>query len=147
VNAIDVTRAAGLKVGGLFIVGAPGETRESLAATVEFCRRFREVTRVKYLSLLPGTGLYRWALREGIIRDEVEHLRFLARERAVEEDEFINVCGLPDALLRQTYHEVNTLIEQRPYEYWNPANRYLDEPRRFGRRPVPGGGLPTPEGT
>jgi anaerobic magnesium-protoporphyrin IX monomethyl ester cyclase len=142
-RAIEATRTAGLKVGGLFIIGAPGETHESLAATVEFCRRVREVTRVKYLSLLPGTALYRWARREGLVGDEALHLRFLSRERSVEDDEIINVCGLPDELLRTTYREVNRLVEQRPYEYWNPVDRFLDEPRGFARRPSPGG-LPMP---
>lgn len=143
-NAIESAREAGLKVGGLFIIGAPGETRESIRNLVEFCERFEEVTRVKYLSALPGTPLYRQALRDGHIRDEVEHLLFLARERSVEEDEFLNLCGLPEQLLRETYHKVNGRIQVRPYEWRNPKNRYLAEPVAFSGRPVPKGSDPRP---
>lgn len=141
-EAIEVTRRAGLKVGGLFIIGAPGETEESLENLVRFCEKFKEVTRVKYLSLLPGTPEYRRALERGIIGSELEHLYFLSRERSVEDDEIINVCGLPDELLRSAYRSVNQCIQRRPYEYWNPVNRYVGEPVQFRSRPVPGGSTP-----
>jgi len=137
INAIEATREAGLKVGGLFIVGAPTETEESLKNLIEFCDRFKGVTRVKYLSLLPGTPEYFDALARGIIEDEVEHLYFLARERSVEDDEFINVCGLPDELLRSVYGRINHQIQVRPYAYWDPVNRYLPAPTRFKDRPIP----------
>jgi anaerobic magnesium-protoporphyrin IX monomethyl ester cyclase len=135
-HAIEVARQAGIKVGGLFIIGAPGETEESLENLVDFCDRFQEVTRVKYLSLLPGTPLYLDAKRRGIIADELEHMHFMARERSVEEDEFINVCGLPEPLLRRTYRAVNHRIQVRPYDWRDPANRYLDEPTAFAGRPL-----------
>jgi anaerobic magnesium-protoporphyrin IX monomethyl ester cyclase len=142
VEAIEATRRAGLKVGGLFIIGAPGETEQSLANLVRFCGEFKDVTRVKYLSLLPGTPEYRSALARGIIKDELAHLDFLSRERSVEDDEIINVCGLPEELLRSVYRDVNRQIQLRPYEYWNPADRYLSEPTRFELRPLPLGGPP-----
>ncbi|MDD5725344.1 MAG: radical SAM protein, partial [Candidatus Omnitrophica bacterium] len=86
IRAIHLTRRANLKLGGLFILGGPGETKENLARTVEFCKEFKEVTRVKYMSALPGTVLYYDALRRGIIKDPLQHLYFLSRERSVEED-------------------------------------------------------------
>ncbi len=136
VNAIGLTRASGLKVGGLFIIGGPGETRESLARVMEFCREFKEVTRVKYMSALPGTPLYYDMLKRGVIKDELRHLYFLAKERAVEDDEIINFTGLPEKELRRAYRAINSRIEMRPYEYWNPANHYLSEPVKFKERPV-----------
>lgn len=135
-KAINLTRKAGLKVGGLFIVGGPGETRDSLRNLVEFCQKFKEVTRVKYLSALPGTKLYYDALEKGIIKSELEHLYFLARERSVEEDEILNFTDLPEDEFRKAYHEINHRIEVRPYEYWNPADRYLAKPKKFRRRPT-----------
>jgi radical SAM superfamily enzyme YgiQ (UPF0313 family) len=107
IKAITLTRKAGLKVGGLFIIGGPGETRESLKRTIEFCDRFKEVTRVKYMSALPGTPLYFDAVRKGIIRDELAHLYFLARERAVEDDEFLRFSRLPEKAIRDTYRRIN----------------------------------------
>jgi len=135
IKAIMLTREAGLKIGGLFIIGGPGETTESLKRVIDFCKEFKEVTRVKYLSALPGTPLYYDALRRGIIKDELEHLYFLAREHSVEEDELLNFCNLPEKALRKAYHEINHQIEVRPYEYWNPDNRYLGKRRKFEERP------------
>ncbi len=135
IRAIQLTRKAGLKVGGLFIIGGPGETKESLRRIVEFCRRFKEVTRVKYMSALPGTLLYYDALKKGIIEDEVQHLNFLSRERSVEDDEIINFTNLPVMELRKTYRAINRQIEVRPYEYWNPVDHYLEKPLRFKERP------------
>ena len=131
IRAIQLTRKAGLKVGGLFIIGGPGETRESLKRTVDFCKEFKEITRVKYLSAIPGTYIYYDAVKRGIIRDELEHLYFLARERSTEEDEILNFTSLPEKELRKAYHEINRRIELRPYEYWNPVNRYLIKPKEF----------------
>ncbi|MDD5669260.1 MAG: radical SAM protein [Candidatus Omnitrophica bacterium] len=135
IKAITLTRKAGLKVGGLFIIGGPGETRDSLAKTIEFCRQFKEVTRVKYMSALPGTPLYYDALKKGIIRHELGHLNFLARERSVEEDEILNFTALPENALRKAYRAINHQIEVRPYEYWNSENRFTSEPLKFKKRP------------
>ena len=135
IKAITLTREAGLKVGGLFIIGGPGETESSLRRVIEFCRRFKEVTRVKYMSALPGTTLYYDGLKKGIIKNELEHLYFLAKEHSVEEDEILNFTGFPEEKLRQAYREINRQIEVRPYEYWNPANYYLEKPQKFKTRP------------
>ncbi|MFC2048821.1 B12-binding domain-containing radical SAM protein, partial [Elusimicrobiota bacterium] len=136
IKAITLTREAGLKAGGLFIIGGPGETVESLQRVENFCKEFKEVTRVKYMSAIPGTKLYYDSIKSGLIQDELKHLYFLSRERSAEDDEIINFTDLPEELLRKTYREINSRIEIRPYEYWNPANRYLDQPEKFKNRPV-----------
>lgn len=136
VNAIHKTRKAGIKCGGLFIVGAIDETKESIENLISFCREFKEVTRVKYLSALPGTPLYRQAIKEGYIKDEVEHLNWLARERSDEEDidrkGFILFSkNITKEDLRYAYHTVNTMIEVRPYDYGVSKNIYLSKPKKF----------------
>jgi len=136
VRAITLTRKAGLKTGGLFIIGGPGETMKSLNRTIEFCKKFKEVTRVKYMSALPGTPLYHDALKKGIIEDELEHLYFLSRERSVEEDEILNFTDVPEKELRRAYRAINRQIEVRPYEYWNPANAFLPKAKKFKDRPL-----------
>jgi radical SAM superfamily enzyme YgiQ (UPF0313 family) len=141
-RAIQVTREAGIKVGGLFIIGAPDETPESLERIIRFSREFKDVTRVKYLSALPGTPLYRQMVSRGVIRDEVEHLSFLAREQSVEEDidlpGFLHMAeGVTREQLRHAYRQINGVIERRPYAYGEAGDRYLDAPRRFRRRPGP----------
>lgn len=139
VNAIHLTREAGIKCGGLLIVGAPEETKESIKNLIEFCHEFKEVTRVKYLSLLPGTPLYFQALKNGKIKNEIEHLNWLAREQSVEEDiddkGYVFVAdNITKNDLRRAYVAVNTVIEQRPYDYMTPRNVFLEKPKKFKKR-------------
>lgn len=63
----------------------------------------QHITRVKYLSAMPGTTVYRQGLQSGEIRSEVEHLRWLSIEQALERDEYLNYNGLPDSVMRSAY--------------------------------------------
>lgn len=138
-RAIEITREAKIKVGGLFIVGAPDETEESLQNICDFAKQFKEVTRVKYLSALPGTPLYQNAIKQGIIKDPVKHLEFLAREESIEEDiEKEGFLFFPKAVtkerVREIYRQVNGTIAKRPYDYTNNQNNFLDKELKFTRR-------------
>ena len=141
IKAIELTRKAQIKVGGLFIVGAQEDTKESLNDMISFARRFQEVTRVKYLSILPGTPMYWDALQKGIIKDPLAHLDFLAREQSIEEDideeGFIMVADkISKEDLRLAYQAINRQIEVRPFEYENEENRFLENPLPFQKRLV-----------
>jgi len=111
---VKLTQDNGIQVGGLFIVGLPQETRESLKKVVDFIDETGSATRVKYLSAIPGTEIYRWALENGIIKDEVSHLRWLANERCDKDDEFINFTQLPDDVIRDTYKKINSRYNKGP---------------------------------
>jgi len=94
-------------------------------------------------SILPGTQDYYDAIERGIIKDEVAHLNWLASERSIEEDvdhpEFVKVADkVSKEDLKRAYHIVNTLIEQRPYDYSTPANVFLEKDNRiiFDKRPL-----------
>jgi radical SAM superfamily enzyme YgiQ (UPF0313 family) len=142
VDAIHINREAGVKIGGLFIIGAPTDTKESAQELVDFTTEFKEVTRVKYLSAIPGTHDYRNAVKNGVIKDELEHLDWLSRERSIEED--IDQPGfkiftphLNKEELREIYRKVNGVIERRPYDYTNPLNIFLNDPTsKFLKRAV-----------
>ncbi len=119
-RTIRLTEEAGIQAGGLFIVGLPGETRESLKKLISFTRKLRTPIRVKYLSAIPGTEIYRSGLSKGIIKSEVEHLRFLARERCQKNDEFLNFTDLPDQELRQAYLSVYRVYAEGPRTITDP---------------------------
>lgn len=136
IDTIELHRKVGVKIGGLFIIGAPDDNRESMAELIEFCTEFKEVTRVKYLSALPGTDFYRHCLRDGLITDEVRHLEWLSREQSVEEDiedpDFVKFSRqLTRDELRKIYQDINYRIEVRPYDYTNGGNIYLEEAEKF----------------
>lgn len=133
-RAIDVTRKAKLKVGGLLIIGSPEETESSLNNVIKFARQFKEVTRVKYLSAIPGTRLYKDLVKKGFIKNELKHLYFLARERAMEDDEFLRLSRVSEKKLRAAYRAINEVIEKRPYEYEKEENVFLKKPVKFKKR-------------
>ena len=141
-DCIKINREAQVKIGGLFIVGAPTDTMDVMKETIDFCEEFREVTRVKYLSAITGTQDYFRFVKEGVIKDELAHLDWLSRERSAEED--IDAPGfikftphLTHDELRDVYRRINNVIEKRPYDYRNPLNVYLQNPdAKFFKRPV-----------
>jgi radical SAM superfamily enzyme YgiQ (UPF0313 family) len=112
-RAMHLTWDAGIRFGGLLIVGLPGESEESLDRACSWAENNRSITRVKYLSAMPGTTVYRQGIQEGIIRSEVDHLRWLSIEQALVQDEFLNYNGLPENVCRRAY--------QRIYESYNPG--------------------------
>ncbi|HSW49671.1 MAG TPA: hopanoid biosynthesis associated radical SAM protein HpnJ [Bryobacteraceae bacterium] len=61
-------RRLGLAIHGDFIVGLPGETRESLARTVEFAKRLDvDTIQVSVAHPYPGTEFYDYVQRNGLI--------------------------------------------------------------------------------
>lgn len=104
---------AGVRFGGLLILGLPGETEESLDHACRWAEEHKHITRVKYLSAMPGTTIYQQGVESGIIRSEVDHLRWLSIEQALVQDEFLNYNGLPEDVMRRSY--------QRIYDSYTPG--------------------------
>lgn len=112
-KAMRATYDGGVRYGALTIVGLPDENDGSLDHMCDWAENNKHVTRVKYLSAMPGTTVYRDSLKAGIIKDEVQHLRWLAVEQALERDEFINYNNLPDQTMRSSY--------KRLYDSYQPG--------------------------
>jgi len=63
--------ALGIKMHGTFIVGLPGETKETIRETIQFVKDINPHTiQVSLPAALPGTYLYDQAKQEGWLRDE-----------------------------------------------------------------------------
>ena len=68
---MENTRKLGLLVNGCFILGLPGDTRESIRETIEFAKRLNPDTAQFYpLMVYPGTESYRWAKEKGYLATE-----------------------------------------------------------------------------
>src|SRR5438034_61611 len=66
-----VARALGIKIHGTFILGLPGETRETIEATIRFAQQIDPHTlQVSLAAPYPGTALYREALERGWLETE-----------------------------------------------------------------------------
>ena len=117
IRAQRTVQEAGVRFGGLTIVGLPNETEESLDHMCKWAEENNHITRVKYLSLMPGTTVYNNGVRDGHIRSEIDHLNWLSIEQALHEDEFINVNGLPEQVMRDAYKRAFTM-HTSPVRLW-----------------------------
>lgn len=118
-KAMKNTWDAGVRYGGLTIVGLPGETPESLDHMCKWAEEHQHITRVKYLSAMPGTTVYRQGMEGKEINDEVEHLRWLSVEQALERDEFLNFNNLPDDVMRSAYKRIYDAYQPGPVMDFN----------------------------
>ena len=106
VRAQRMTWEAGVRYGGLLIVGMPAEDAESLEHMCQWAESHGSITRVKYLSAMPGTTVYNQGIESGLLRSEIDHLNWLSIEQALIQDEFLNYTGLPEQMLRDAYKRV-----------------------------------------
>ena len=67
-KAMRHAKEGGIRYGGLTIVGLPGETEDSLNHMCDWAEETGEITRVKYLSAMPGTTVYQQGLADGQIQ-------------------------------------------------------------------------------
>ncbi|TBR14791.1 radical SAM protein [bacterium] len=64
-----------------FMIGYPGETRQTIQETVDFCKDLGLTPEVIFfLTPYPGTELYRMALEQGKIKDEEEYILGLGEQ-------------------------------------------------------------------
>ncbi len=62
-NAVRLAREAGLKVWLKFIIGLPGETKESVRRTIQFATKLNpDRMSVATIVAYPGSDIYRWAV-------------------------------------------------------------------------------------
>lgn len=120
---------AGVRWGGLTIVGLPNETEDTLDHMAEWAETHNHITRVKYLSLMPGTTVYRQGVENGHIKSEIDHLNWLSIEQALHDDEFLNVTEMPEAKMREAYKRIYDAYEPGPvmdFKHWPEHFAYFD---------------------
>lgn len=113
--AVAETVKAGIKVAANLIVGLPGESAESLAKMMDFCRKSEVIPiSIKYLTPFPGTKIYDMAVEKGYITDHIAYLETLA-ERKVNDpnDAIINLTDLPEPQLREAFAELLEIRQER----------------------------------
>lgn len=131
-KAMYNTWDAGVRFGGLMIVGLPGETEESMEHACQWAETHKHITRVKYLSAMPGTTVYNQGIQSGHIKSEIDHLNWLSIEQALVQDEFLNYNGLAEPTLRKCYKRLYDSYQPGPvmdfkhfpenFEYFHPNN-------------------------
>ncbi|TKJ17331.1 hypothetical protein CEE44_02235 [Candidatus Woesearchaeota archaeon B3_Woes] len=57
-KAIEMTRKAGISIRGAFMIGFPGETKETFEETIQFCLRNNLTTYFSFTDPYPGTEIF-----------------------------------------------------------------------------------------
>jgi anaerobic magnesium-protoporphyrin IX monomethyl ester cyclase len=71
-KGIRIFQAAGIKVGGYFIIGLPGDSFKSQEQSVEFIKRLGITAHFNMLVPYPGTNLWKWVQNNAHLRHDIE---------------------------------------------------------------------------
>lgn len=104
-NAVIWTKKAGLYTIYQIVLGMPGETPRTVQETTDFLKRATAVLdeppirrlSINYVQALPGTPVYEYARRKGLIgaslADEERYLLEISDTNAADDTKFINFTG------------------------------------------------------
>ncbi|MBI4302334.1 MAG: radical SAM protein [Chloroflexi bacterium] len=102
-------RRAGLLVLGDFIIGLPGETRETMKATRELIRELKpDMLQVSVASPFPGTEFFQWAQTSGylVTDDPNEYLDDMGHQKSIVSYPWLSgkeIVGAVDEILKGYY--------------------------------------------
>lgn len=107
-KAVEITKEAGIEIWPAFMVGIPGETKETIKETVDFIKEMDIfVSGIFIANPFPGSQLFDYAMEKGLIKDV---------EKFIEEsgecfDLHVNCSGMPDKeLLKWRLWATNEVI-------------------------------------
>ena len=106
-------RKAGLLIHGDFIIGLPGETKETINVTKAFIKEVKpDILQVSVASPFPGTEFYQWCQENGylVTDDPNEYLDMDGHQRAIVSYPWLSnedITKAVDEILRGYYLSVN----------------------------------------
>ncbi|MDE2054848.1 MAG: hopanoid biosynthesis associated radical SAM protein HpnJ [Xanthomonadaceae bacterium] len=116
-------RKLGILVHGTFILGLPGETRQTIDQTIEFAKSINPHTiQVSLAAPYPGTALYQQAVENGWLEDAGGHN--LVNDRGVQ----LAAISYPDLSKEEIYHGVERFYRAfyfRPAKIWEIVKEML----------------------
>ena len=122
-------KALGIKIHGTFIVGLPGETEETIDATIRFaCELDPETIQVSIAAPYPGTALYREALDHGWLDG-----RGLVDDRGVQ----VSALHYPHLAYTEIFDSVETFYRRfyfRPRKILALGGEMVRDPQVLKRR-------------
>ena len=122
-------REAGIQVHGDFIIGLPGETRETIEMTFRAALRLRPATMQVSIALpLPGTEFYDWLKASGYLKTE-DFSRYLTAEGA--QNVMMEYPGLSAEDMKKAMHRIVVHYYARPSYIAGALKRIMKDPREF----------------
>ncbi|UDM52596.1 hopanoid biosynthesis associated radical SAM protein HpnJ [Cupriavidus sp. MP-37] len=116
-------RKLGIQIHGTFILGLPGETRETIEKTIEYAKEINPHTiQVSLAAPYPGTTLYRQAVENGWL--EENKVINLVNDQGVQ----LAAISYPHLSKEDIYHGVETFYKRfyfRPGKIWEIVREML----------------------
>lgn len=131
IKALDLCKKHGLDYNASsFMVGAVNETHATIRQTHNFCKKYKLKYEPHFMTPLPGTELYRYALKEGLIKDELDYLRRLSKQGNTD-FLLVNVCkNLTDEQLTNLrYKYLYYPVPKKLYDGRNVGQKIIDKLR------------------
>jgi len=119
----DDCHKLGIKVHGTFILGLPGETRETIEKTIEYAKEVNPHTiQVSLAAPYPGTALYKEAVENGWL--EENKVANLVSASGVQ----LAAIGYPHLSRKEIYHQLESFYKRfyfRPSKIWEIVREML----------------------
>lgn len=116
-------RKLGIVIHGTFILGLPGETRETIEKTIEFAKRINPHTiQVSLAAPYPGTALYKQAVANGWLQEN--EAANLVNDRGVQ----LAAISYPHLSKEEIFHSMETFYKRfyfRPGKIWEIVREML----------------------
>lgn len=89
--------------GSSFLIGSPSETEETVKKSRDFCKKHKLRYEPHFITPFPGTKLYEDTVKKGLIKDELEYVRLIAKQGHTD-SLVVNVTkNLSDSKLNELY--------------------------------------------
>jgi hopanoid biosynthesis associated radical SAM protein HpnJ len=116
-------RKLGVVIHGTFILGLPGETRETIQKTIEFAKEINPHTiQVSLAAPYPGTTLYKQAVAEGWLQEsDTQHL---VNDKGVQ----LAAISYPHLSKEEIFHSMEVFYKRfyfRPSKIWEIVREML----------------------
>ena len=119
IHAFDVTRRAGLRRCACFMIGAPGETADTVQESIELARRIRpERISLNVVTPYPGTAFYEKYVDKSVELDW-DNAFTSDPDKPEEATIFYNISGLPDQELQRLWARFRRYVELSPRNLLN----------------------------
>lgn len=115
-RAAEITNAAGIGVGGQFMIGSPGETEQEIRETIEFIESTpMSHVHVSSTTPLPGTEFWGICREKGLVADDMDWRRLDFGNPDNPDLLYCNAEGMTQRRFGELRAEVNKAAER-----WNP---------------------------
>jgi radical SAM superfamily enzyme YgiQ (UPF0313 family) len=119
VDAFDATRRAGLRRAACFMIGAPGETAETVQESIDLARRIRpDRISLNVVTPYPGTLFYEQYVDKSALLDWDEAFSS-DPDKPEEATIFYNISGLNDEEIQALWSRFRRLVELSPRNLLN----------------------------